>query len=141
MIKLSVPPAPKPRMTQSDKWHPTDAAERYWTFKDNLNLAAREAGFELGEAFRVVFLMPVPASWSKRKRAAIHGRRHTQRPDTDNLVKAVKDALLARDEQVWCEYATKIWVDGPGAILIENMPDDEQEKILAEINKELDCYV
>lgn len=58
---------------------------------------------------------PAP-SWSKRKRAAaLAGRWHTQRPDRDNLEKAVLDALKriawADDAQVACGSCTKVWGD------------------------------
>jgi Holliday junction resolvase RusA-like endonuclease len=41
----------------------------------------------------VRFGMPVPASLSKRKRAAMVSTRHTKKPDASNLLKAVEDAL------------------------------------------------
>lgn len=45
-----------------------------------------------------------PASWSAKKRAAAIGRYHTQKPDLDNIYKAVSDGLnriaFADDSQV-----------------------------------------
>jgi Holliday junction resolvase RusA-like endonuclease len=40
----------------------------------------------------MAFFAP-PASWSAKKRAAMLGKPHTQRPDADNIAKAVKDGL------------------------------------------------
>jgi Holliday junction resolvase RusA-like endonuclease len=44
---------------------------------------------------RVIFVMPVPASWSQRKRIAALGgsMMPTSKPDLDNLLKLVSDAL------------------------------------------------
>ena len=41
----------------------------------------------------------MPCSWSKKKRAAYAGQHHAQKPDADNVVKAVLDALT--DCYVW----------------------------------------
>lgn len=54
-----------------------------------------------------------PASWSQAKRKAWLGRHHTQRPDADNIVKAITDALnriaFADDAQIAEVYARKVW--------------------------------
>ena len=54
-----------------------------------------------------------PASWSKKKRAELIHRPHTQKPDGDNLLKAVKDALnriaWADDGQVFDARIRKVW--------------------------------
>lgn len=43
----------------------------------------------------IVFYMPIPKSYSKKQRAEIlNGRlKHTKKPDIDNLIKSVLDAL------------------------------------------------
>ena len=45
----------------------------------------------------------IPASWSKKKRAAHVGQYHTQKPDADNVEKTVLDALT--DCEVWVDDA------------------------------------
>ena len=54
-----------------------------------------------------------PASWSKKKRAAFVGQWHTQRPDRDNLEKAILDGLnriaFADDSQVAHGTSSKKW--------------------------------
>lgn len=54
-----------------------------------------------------------PKSWSKKKTAAHMNRPHIQRPDLDNIVKAIKDGLnriaYADDGQVAQASASKIW--------------------------------
>jgi Holliday junction resolvase RusA-like endonuclease len=39
------------------------------------------------------FDIPMPKSWSKKKRAEMLNKPHTQKPDLDNLLKLVEDAL------------------------------------------------
>jgi Holliday junction resolvase RusA-like endonuclease len=63
----------------------------------------------------LVFRFAMPASWSKKKREQMRGELHAQKPDIDNLLKAVMDAM----EQRWnddCQIATfgqldKLWDD------------------------------
>ena len=61
----------------------------------------------------VVATFAPPASWSKKKTAAMLHRPHTQRPDIDNCVKAVADGLnriaWADDGQVAEIVAKKVW--------------------------------
>ncbi len=61
----------------------------------------------------VVCTFACPVSWSKKKRAAMIHRPHTQKPDGDNLLKAVKDALnriaWADDGQVFDARVCKVW--------------------------------
>lgn len=42
---------------------------------------------------RIVAYFEIPASWSKRRREAALGGYHTQKPDRDNLEKAIQDGL------------------------------------------------
>lgn len=55
----------------------------------------------------------MPKSWSKKKREAMFGRPHTQKPDLSNVRKAVEDALnriaYADDSQVAACTDTKVW--------------------------------
>jgi Holliday junction resolvase RusA-like endonuclease len=61
----------------------------------------------------ITFYMPIPPSWSEKKRRAHLGEPHTQRPDASNLVKTVEDALngiiYEDDAQVWHITAKKVW--------------------------------
>jgi Holliday junction resolvase RusA-like endonuclease len=49
----------------------------------------------------VTFSMPIPKSASKREARAMHGTPHTRKPDADNLLKAVMDALT--DAGIWTD--------------------------------------
>ena len=67
---------------------------------------------------RVVAYMPVPASWSRKKQAAalVDQIRPSGRPDFDNLVKNVSDALnkivwrddtLVTEASIWKRYSDR----------------------------------
>jgi Holliday junction resolvase RusA-like endonuclease len=61
----------------------------------------------------VVATFAPPASWSARRRAACLGQPHAQKPDADNIAKAVKDALnrlaWTDDAQVAELTVRKLW--------------------------------
>jgi len=63
-------------------------------------------------SMQVLFSMPMPVSWSKKRKEKMYGKPHTQSPDLDNLVKAVMDGLdgaLSDDAQVVDIDASKRW--------------------------------
>ena len=70
----------------------------------------------------VVANFPMPASWSKKKRAAtLAVRYHEQKPDPDNISKAILDALKGRwhdDCQVSDLSVQKQWTYGPEGFTI-----------------------
>ena len=66
---------------------------------------------------QVAFYMPVPKSFSNRKRNQLLGSPHVKKPDADNLVKFVKDCLNGiawhDDSQVWVVEARKVYGPEP----------------------------
>lgn len=81
---------------------------RYRAFRDEV----RACGVEVPEAGAwIVFWLPMPKSWSKRKRAEMSGQPHQQKPDLDNLQKALLDAIYDDDCRVWSLGAEKRWAD------------------------------
>jgi len=123
---VSIVPVPKPRMTQRDKWlnPPRPCVEQYRTFKDELNLKLNQLkyNFELPDKFDIIFHMPCPKSWSKKKRAEMDGQPHQQMPDRDNLMKAFQDALLQSDAHIYDGRVGKYWTDGDGYIEVRYEP-------------------
>lgn len=124
---------PKPRMTRADTWKHRPIVDSYYAFKDSLVLQANMQNFVLGDAYSVVFRIPMPTSWSKVKRESYMNTTHNQRPDCDNLVKALQDSLLQEDSKVWHISATKIWTAGESRIDVINLDDSEKEDILQDI--------
>jgi len=48
-------------------------------------------------------------SWSKKKERLLLGELHQQKPDRDNIDKAVLDALFKDDSGISCGLIRKIW--------------------------------
>lgn len=116
------------RMTRSDKWktnpfHPDPLKRqrkevaKYWEFKNSLILQATDMKFVLGKHLDAVYLIPMPATWSEKKKAKMNGMPHEPRPDTDNITKAIKDTLRKEDSDIWWEKAEKRWAY-KGSIII-----------------------
>jgi len=103
-------PKPRPRVTRNGTYVPA----KYQTFKKTV----KAYGIELPEhGYHVTFELPMPKSWSKKKRAEMNGQPHQQVPDKDNLEKALLDAALDNDSRVWDGRVTKIWAE-TGSIII-----------------------
>lgn len=117
MIEINITPVPRPRMTRKDKWAPKKSVVRYWVFCRELRDKLK--GFELKGHATIIFYMPMPKSWSKKKKAKLQGQPHTQRPDIDNLIKAILDGLLEEDSGVHTIQAQKLWAKS-GKILISS---------------------
>jgi Holliday junction resolvase RusA-like endonuclease len=68
----------------------------------------------------ITFGLPIPESWSKRKKAA--ASEHTGRPDLDNLVKCVLDGfngiVFKDDSQVNFLAVAKGYSDEPGVFVL-----------------------
>lgn len=110
-------PVPKPRMTRSDAWKKRACVMRYWAFKDKV----RELGITLNDSNQhITFILAMPKSWSKKKQLDMDGKPHQQKPDKDNLEKALLDSLFTEDKHIWDSRVTKLW--GPrGQIIIEDI--------------------
>ena len=121
-MSIPITPVPAPRMTQRDRW--TDVAKgkgrpivlSYFKYRDELRQWL--PGYRLPDRLDITFLIPMPKSWSKKKRAEFVGAPHQLTPDTDNLVKAFKDTFT-RDEHgnrltdchVYSETVEKYWAE------------------------------
>lgn len=69
--------------------------------------------FEGPVKLRMVAVFEIPKSWSKKRQAEALGGFHTQKPDSDNLAKSLKDGLnriaWADDAQVADVRVVKRW--------------------------------
>lgn len=102
----NITPVPAPRMTQRDKWAKRPCVMRYFTFRDEVKKLGVNVN-ESGDA--IVFVMPMPNSWSKAKKKSYDGSPHQQKPDSDNLLKSLLDAIFKDDSHVWDVRISKIW--------------------------------
>ncbi len=114
MTYYDITPLAKPRMTRADKWKQRPEVLRYRAFKDECRLKK----VTLAYTFRVTFYIEMPKSWSAKKRASHNLQPCQQKPDVDNLIKGLMDAVLEDDAHVWYVEAAKLWAVKPG-ILIE----------------------
>lgn len=135
MYLFNIEPMGKPRMTRQDKWlnPPRKCVADYWLYKDLLNLEARKQNYQIGDLLDIVFYIPMPLTWSKRKRAEMAGSPHKQTPDTDNLLKGFMDSLAIQDKTIWYIHARKFWAE-KGSIFVK-IPDFRQYHIKLDQNE------
>ena len=110
--RYDIIPTGKPRITSRGKYGPI--AKRYYEFADRvrgLNMEIPEYGA------KIQFFIPMPKSWSKKKKIDMFRMPHQQTPDIDNLLKAVLDAVYKDDKVVWNIKVEKYW-DNNGFILV-----------------------
>ncbi len=116
---------------------------KYFEYKEALKQHGESMGFIMPQdAFFMWFFMPMPKSWTNKKKAAMAFKLHKNKKDTDNLSKAIKDALAPRksnfvagnepamDDRVISSYANaKIYLpaehsDKIGILIVEYNVDE-----------------
>ena len=112
VICFTIPGVPlgKPRMTRSDRWKKRPCVTKFWEWKDNV---IKHCG-EIPDPESIIQLnwlayFEPPASWSKRKRAALFGQLHRYKPDRDNIDKAILDSLFKDDSAIASGFLEKRW--------------------------------
>jgi len=121
VIAYPITPVGKPRMTRSDKWKQRPAVLRYRAFKDEVRT---HRVWVPEDGASILFVLPMPTSWSGKKRAAHDGQVHRTKPDVDNLLKALLDALYEDDSGIHTTAQRKVWgVEGRIVIAPWSWPD------------------
>lgn len=93
---------------------------RYIQYKKDLKEEAqRQLYFPRTDNFWMKFFLPIPKSWSDKKKRQLCFEPHLNKKDLDNYCKAILDSLYPKDQIVWDFRASKFWYDGPGHIEIE----------------------
>ena len=105
--------------------------EKYNSYKAEIRNWAAKTGFKMPLGyFAIVFYIPAPESWRKKKRDEMVGNPHQSTPDCDNLLKAFFDGIMPRknktkqekgsdDRRIHCYTAFKLWCNqGEERILI-----------------------
>ncbi len=109
------------RMTGRGKYIRPNA-QRYLTYKKliQMHVLSQVKRRELLTgplAVTVCFTMPIPQSWSKKKKLAVVGEWHCKKPDIDNLVKGLFDSMnglvWTDDNQVAVVKSFKIYGEDP----------------------------
>lgn len=112
----------KPRMTRRDKWKQRPCVMRYRAWADTVRASLcnqAERGIPQNpktpvevEAFAYIAF---PSSYSRKKREELAGTPHLIRPDSDNILKGLVDALWRKsDSHVYDQRCVKRWEDGFG---------------------------
>lgn len=119
MKEYFIVPVPKPRQTRADKWKKRPSVIRYRNFADQV----RAAGITIPECgYHILFIIPMPKSWSTKKKQFMDGQPHQQTPDKDNLEKALLDAVYKDDSHIWDGRVSKYW-GWKGSIIIKEIED------------------
>jgi Holliday junction resolvase RusA-like endonuclease len=122
IISANIAPVGKPRMTQRDKWKQRPCVMAYRAFCDVLRA---EAGDRVPPASRVehmvlmfFFATPDESLW---------GEPYRKKPDGDNCVKSVLDALWKDDEKLGRASYERAWakVDGVSIVIHTTPPHQD----------------
>ena len=103
---VEIEPMGAVRLTQRSLWTPR--AQKYATYKEHIRLAVGST-YTLPEELFIEFVIAMPKSWSQKKKLAMDGQPHKQKPDCDNLIKSWCDAFGVDDSHVHTIHAHKRW--------------------------------
>lgn len=118
--EINVTPIGKPRMTRQDTWKKRKCVVKYWDFKDDIKKEASKHNIDISDFLVCDFYIPMPKSWSKKKKTLMKGKPHKQKPDVDNICKAVMDALLPEDSHIYKIDCEKYWSDTGKIVFYDN---------------------
>lgn len=121
---FDITPIGKPRMTRRDKWKNTrtKAASKYMAWRNEFEQLISDQNFVLGDGVQVVFLLPFPGTWTKRKCDDMRGMPHQTKPDADNMLKGFIDVCCKTDQKIYEKDVLKFWWDTGKIIVVRNKP-------------------
>ena len=119
VIEIIVPGAPvgkaRPRVTKSGHAYTPEKTRAY---EQKVKLCWKQQSGErfppgAGICVEITAYMPIPSSLSMRKQEALLGKEHLKKPDLDNIIKAILDALngcaYGDDSVIWMITASKYY--------------------------------
>ena len=90
-VRYDITPVTKPRQTKQDKWKKRPCVEKYREYADKV----RDLGITLDQAGdRIIFVLPMPKSWSQKKRNEMRKKLYDAQDEVDNR----KEELIQRVE-------------------------------------------
>ena len=109
------------RVNRRTIYKPGSPAARYAAYKEELRLKWMAQTKEVlpPRDLAITFHLPMPESWSAKKKIARAGTAHTSRPDVDNILKGVMDSLCREDKYIWDVHIIKLWSPTSGYIVFE----------------------
>lgn len=114
-------PSGKPTMTRRDQWKVGEQArpcvQAYRNWADAIRAAADGVIWPpvLQGRILVVSYLPIPPSYAKALSLELRGQPCHVKPDEDNIVKGIKDALFEQDSFIYDSRSVKYWDDGRSA--------------------------
>jgi Holliday junction resolvase RusA-like endonuclease len=106
---LCIDPMGAPRMTRADAWKKRPVVLSYHAYKDAIRKHYGQR--PIPKKLVVFFQIAMPPSWSKKMRDNERGMPHRNKPDLDNLLKGVMDALWEKDAGLANVEMRKDWGD------------------------------
>lgn len=126
-FEIVIPPIGKPRMTRSDCWRKRPAVIKYFAWANEIKLTSLRYDMpKYPISLEIVAHIPVPKSWSQKKKEEKNGKLHDEKPDWDNIGKAVCDALFVEDKTIGRASVEKYWSIEPGKINIVVIGEDDK---------------
>lgn len=102
-------PVPAPRMTKAAAWDLRPGVLAYKLFCKEV----RRRDIEIAGPVCLEFFIGTPASLTEHGKAVLDRQPHLSKPDCDNLVKGLFDAVFYKrkggDSMMWAFLATKRW--------------------------------
>jgi len=111
-FELSLDAIGKPRITKN-WWAKRDKVNRYNAWKDHVRHQMRVQGVKIPKdpvGLEFTVYIPMPKSWPKKKQYAFMATFHNQKPDIDNVAKAMMDCIFEEDKCVGVLNCRKVWV-------------------------------
>src|SRR5215510_7883512 len=105
-------PMAAPRQVHSDRWNVRPRVARYRTWCELARLHAPKNLTSTPQKVVIKAYFSIPASWPEKKKKAMSWAPHRSKPDADNIIKAVLDALWKQDSCVSFVSCLKLWDDG-----------------------------
>ena len=127
-IVIPGPPVAKgrPRFTRQGRTYTPKKSADYEAIVAAAAKAVMPVPYDEALRVSVWVQIPIPKSWTKKKRAEKVYRAHTQTPDLDNFIKAALDGMNGiafTDDSLIAELsARKIWTEGPGQVVVNLEP-------------------
>ncbi len=108
---FNIKPMGKPRFTWGDKANYRKCTQDYWNFKKDLVEQVEKLNYKIPDVLQnITIILPMPKSWSQKKRILMDRKPHQQTPDIDNILKAFQDCLLENDSTIHTyNNIRKIW--------------------------------
>ena len=116
-VRIVIPGKPfakqRPRATRQGRVYTAKETVRFEQVVAQIGVERFPAPFDGPVRLTVTAVFEPATSWTKKRRDGAMSRPHTQKPDLDNCIKALKDGLnriaWADDAQVAQVFARKVW--------------------------------